>query len=98
MLGYTAINGSCIAFGILCGFNTILAAIQHTRIRKTYEMNSEAGNVAGDCLESLCCCCCVIAQDEKEVKFREEQARKSLGTKKEGYLTTNAMVFSPNSP
>jgi Cys-rich protein (TIGR01571 family) len=98
MLGYTAINGSCIAFGVLCGINGILAAIQHTRVRKAYNMNSEAGNVAGDCLTGLCCCCCVVAQDEKEVKFREEQARKPAGSKTEGYVAPTAMAFSPRSP
>lgn len=97
MLGYTAINGSCIAFGVLCGINGFLAAIQHTRVRKAYNMNSEAGNVAGDCLTGLCCCCCVVAQDEKEVKYREEQARKPAGSKKEGYVTPTPMSFTPRS-
>ncbi|KIW64640.1 hypothetical protein PV04_09563 [Phialophora macrospora] len=97
MLGYTAVNGSCIAFSVLCGINGILAAIQHTRVRKTYGMSSEAGNVVGDCLKGLCCCCCVIAQDEKEVKFREEQARKPAGsaTRNEGYVAPTSMIFSP---
>ncbi|KIX08464.1 uncharacterized protein Z518_03120 [Rhinocladiella mackenziei CBS 650.93] len=95
LLGYTAVNGSCIAFGILCGFNGVLAAIQHTRVRKTYNMNTEAGNVAGDCLKGICCCCCVVAQDEKEVKFREERARKPSGTKKEGYVAPTGMTFNP---
>ncbi|KIW91010.1 uncharacterized protein Z519_08793 [Cladophialophora bantiana CBS 173.52] len=97
MLGYTAVNGSCIAFGILCGVNGILAAIQHTRVRKTYTMSAEAGNVAGDCLKGICCCCCVVAQDEKEVKFREEQARKPAGsgTKREGYVAPTTMTFNP---
>ncbi|ETI21526.1 hypothetical protein G647_07873 [Cladophialophora carrionii CBS 160.54] len=96
MLGYTAVNGSCIAFGVLCGINGILAAIQHTRLRKTYGMSSEAGNVAGDCLKGVCCCCCVVAQDEKEVKFREEQARKPAGsaTRNEGYVAPPSMTFS----
>ncbi|EXJ55966.1 hypothetical protein A1O7_08897 [Cladophialophora yegresii CBS 114405] len=95
MLGYTAVNGSCIAFGILCGINGILAAIQHTRVRKTYGMSSEAGNVAGDCLKGVCCCCCVVAQDEKEVKSREEQARKPAGsaTRNEGYVAPTSMTF-----
>lgn len=97
MLGYTSINGSCIAFGVLCGINGFLAAIQHTRVRKAYNMNSEAGNVAGDCLTGLCCCCCVVAQDEKEVRFREEQARKAGGLKQEGYVPPTAMAFSPRS-
>ncbi|KIY04122.1 uncharacterized protein Z520_00814 [Fonsecaea multimorphosa CBS 102226] len=97
MLGYTAVNGSCIAFGLLCGVNGILTAIQHTRVRKTYNMSEEAGNVAGDCLKGICCCCCVVAQDEKEVRFREEQARKPAGsgTKKEGYVAPTTMTFNP---
>ena len=97
MLGYTAFNGSCIAFGLLCGVNGMLAAIQRTRLRKKYDMSSEAGNVAADCMKGLCCCCCVVAQDEKEVKFREEQARKPAGsaTKKEGYVAPTSMSFSP---
>ncbi|EXJ78635.1 hypothetical protein A1O1_09036 [Capronia coronata CBS 617.96] len=96
MLGYTAVNGSCIAFGVLCGVNGILAAIQHTRVRKAYHMNTEAGNIAGDCLNGCCCCCCVVAQDEKEVKFREEQARKPAGStagRREGYVAPTAMTF-----
>jgi len=97
LLGYTAVNGSCIAFGVLCGINGFLAAIQHTRVRKAYNMNSEAGNVAGDCLTGLCCCCCTVAQDEKEVKYREEQARKPAGSKKEGYVTPTTMSFTPRS-
>jgi Cys-rich protein (TIGR01571 family) len=97
MLGYTAVNGSCIAFGVLCGINGILAAIQHTRLRKTYDMNSEAGNVAGDCIKGVCCCCCVVAQDEKEVKFREEHVRKPAGSgaKREGYVAPTSMAFAP---
>lgn len=75
MLGYTAINGSCATFAILCGINGILAAIQHSRVRKTYHMGTEAGNVFSDCLKGCCCCCCTVAQDEKEVKRREESAK-----------------------
>lgn len=97
MLGYTAVNGSCIAFAVLCGFNGILAAIQHTRVRKAFNMHAEAGNVAGDCVKGMCCCCCVVAQDEKEVKFREEQGRKPLGsaTRNQGYVPPVGMTFNP---
>jgi Cys-rich protein (TIGR01571 family) len=97
MLGYTTVNGSCMAFGILCGINGILAGLQRTRLRKKYSMSNEAGDVAGDCLKGVCCCCCVVAQDEKEIKFREEQARKPAGsgTKKEGYVAPTTMTFSP---
>ncbi|KIV87345.1 hypothetical protein PV11_02897 [Exophiala sideris] len=96
MLGYTAFNGSCIAFAFLCGINGILTAIQHTRVRKTYNMSTEAGNVAGDCVKGFCCCCCVVAQDEKEVRYREEQARKpGVSTNQEGYVAPTGMNFSP---
>jgi len=96
MLGYTAINGSCIAFAILCGVNGLLAAIHHTRIRKAYEMNPEAGNVMGDCLKGICCCCCVVAQDEKEMKYREEEARRVEGhsSVNEGYVPPGGMTFT----
>ncbi|KIV93520.1 hypothetical protein PV10_04730 [Exophiala mesophila] len=93
MLGYTAVNGSCIAFGLLCGINGILAAIQHSRVRRTYNMSTEAGNVAGDCLKGICCCCCVVAQDEKEVAYREGQARKASGLKQEGYVAPTSMAY-----
>ena len=95
MLGYHPVNGSCLAFGILCGINGILAAIQHTRIRKAYGMEAQAGNVASDCLKGLCCCCCMVAQDEKEVRCREEDCRKTGHAHggKEGYIAPGGMVF-----
>ncbi|KAK5449823.1 hypothetical protein LTS15_008395 [Exophiala xenobiotica] len=97
MLGYTAVNGSCIAFAALCGVNGFLAAIQRSRIRKTYNMSTEAGNVPGDCVKGLCCCCCVVAQDEKEVRFREEQGRKPVasGNSQQGYVAPTGMTFNP---
>jgi len=97
MLGYTTVNGSCMVFAVLCGFNGILAAIQHARVRKAFNMSAEAGNVAGDCVKGICCCCCIVAQDEKEVKFREEQVRKPLGSasRDEGYVAPTGMTFRP---
>jgi hypothetical protein len=38
-----------------------------------------------------------VAQDEKEVKGREEEARK-IGTGKEGYVPPPRMTFGPPSP
>jgi Cys-rich protein (TIGR01571 family) len=90
MLGYTAVNGSCTAFGLLCGINGILAAIQHARIRRAYSMDSQAGNVISDCLKGCCCCCCTVAQDEKEVKRREDAAK---GTEVQ-YRAPSGMVFA----
>lgn len=90
MLGYTVVNGSCAAFAVLCGINGILAAIQHSRVRKGYHMGSEAGNVVSDCLKGCCCCCCTVAQDEKEVKKREDAA-KDIDTP---YQAPGGMVFA----
>jgi Cys-rich protein (TIGR01571 family) len=68
MLGYEMLNGSCMSFAVLCGCNFILAAIQHTRVRKNYGI---PGSVGSDCVRAVCCCCCTLAQDEKEIKYRE---------------------------
>lgn len=95
MLGYSTLNGSCVTWALLCGVNICLTAIQHTRIRKTYEMDSSGENVFGDCIKSICCCCCMLAQDEKEVRYREEGGRKGETDTKEGYVPPNGMTFSP---
>ena len=50
MLGYETLNGSCAVFAVLCGCNWILAAIQHTRVRKNYEI---PGSVGSDCVRGL---------------------------------------------
>lgn len=90
MLGYSAVNGSCLAWSVLCGVNMLLTAVQHTRVRRAYEMDGTAGNVAGDCVQSVCCCCCVLAQDEKEVKVREGKAGR-----RESYRSPEGMRFAP---
>lgn len=92
MLDFNSCNGSCMVFGVLCGFNAILATIQKTRVRKAYGMDpAEAGNVLDDCWKGFCCCCCSVAQDEKEMKWREEEARQVGG--KEGYVPVGGMSF-----
>ncbi|ETN45135.1 uncharacterized protein HMPREF1541_10012 [Cyphellophora europaea CBS 101466] len=106
MLGYTACNGSCVAFGLLCGINIVLAAIQKTRVRKAYELDRKlTGGVLEDLLKAACCCCCSVAQDEKEVQWREEEGRKAKGAKgakggrqptvADGYVPVGGMAFSP---
>lgn len=94
MLGYSAVNGSCVAWSVLCGVNILLTAIQHTRVRKMYGMEEGSGSVVGDCVKSICCCCCIVAQDEKEVKWREEGGRKA-GMAEKGYRSPGTMVYSP---
>ena len=76
MLGYETFNGSCAVYAVLCGCNWILAVIQHTRVRKAYEI---PGSVGSDCVRGLCCSCCTLSQDEKEMKFREGHARRNAG-------------------
>jgi Cys-rich protein (TIGR01571 family) len=92
MLGYSMFNGSCAAFAVLCGCNLILAAIQHSRLRKTYDI---PGGVGTDFANACCCCCCTLSQDEKEIKFRETRARRPAGSSGlTPYMSPQGMDFS----
>lgn len=92
MLGYSMFNGSCAAFAVLCGCNLILAAIQHSRLRRTYDI---PGGVGTDFVRACCCCCCTLSQDEKEIKYRENQARRSsVSPGAMQYLSPVGMDFS----
>lgn len=92
MLGYETLNGSCAVYAVLCGCNWILAAIQHTRIRKTYEI---PGSIGSDCVRALCCSCCTLSQDEKEMKHRENHVRQNSGPGTSGpqYATPAGMSY-----
>ena len=93
MLGYETLNGSCAVFAVLCGCNWILASIQHTRVRKTYDI---PGSVGSDCVRSLCCSCCTLAQDEKEIKYRESHKAAFTGTAANNpYATPVGMNYAP---
>jgi Cys-rich protein (TIGR01571 family) len=93
MLGYEKLNGSCVAFAVLCGCNFILAAIQHTRVRKSYGI---PGSVGSDCVRGLCCSCCTLAQDEKEIKYREGHRSGSVGRAIDyQYATPGGMSYAP---
>jgi Cys-rich protein (TIGR01571 family) len=93
MLGYSTFNGSCATFAILCGCNLILAAIQHSRLRKAYDI---PGGVGTDFVRACCCCCCTLSQDEKEIKYRETQARSFSGSARTmQYSSPKGMNFSP---
>ena len=69
-----------------------LAAIQRARIRKIYKLN---GSFGSDCVKSLCCCCCVVAQDEREVRDREEQIRRNAGPASGAYVPPGQMTYEP---
>lgn len=95
MLGYNRVNGSCVAWALLCGINGIFSGIQKTRVRRAYEMGSGSGNVFSDCLSGCCCCCCVLAQNEKEIKHREEKVSRDGAGRQEGYVPPSGMTFAP---
>jgi Cys-rich protein (TIGR01571 family) len=93
MLGYETLNGSCAVFAVLCGCNFILAAIQHTRVRKSYGI---LGSVGTDCVRGLCCSCCTLAQDEKEIKFREGNKTRFVGRAMNNqYAPPGGMNYAP---
>ncbi|KAL4802124.1 PLAC8 family-domain-containing protein [Aspergillus unguis] len=75
MLGYETCNGSCTGMALLCGFQWLLATIQHTRTRKAYAIQ---GSIASDCVRATCCTCCTLIQDEKEIRKREEERTSAL--------------------
>ena len=76
LLAYEKCNGSCGIWALACGVQGILTAIHRTRVRKLYKIE---GSVGADCMKSCCCCCCVLAQNEREVRGREEAIRKHAG-------------------
>ena len=92
LLGYDACNGSCALMAVACGFQWIFAAIQHTRIRKLYNLD---GSFGSDCLTSLCCCCCVLMQDEREVRDREESLQRHAGPVTGPYISPGSMTYAP---
>lgn len=92
MLGYESCNGSCALMSFGCGFQSLLAAIQRTRIRKLYHLEGSFGT---DCLKACCCCCCVIMQDEREVREREELIRRHAGPATGAYVAPEGMTYAP---
>lgn len=92
MLGYESCNGSCALMFFGCGFQSLLAAIQRTRVRKLYHLEGSFGT---DCLKSCCCCCCVIMQDEREVRDREELIRRQAGPATGAYVAPVGMTYAP---
>ncbi|KAL4930922.1 DUF614 domain protein [Aspergillus undulatus] len=96
MLGYETCNGSCTAMALLCGCQWLLATIQHTRIRKSYDI---PGGIASDCVRATCCICCTLIQDEKEIRKREEEraiaVRAAGATLVSQYLAPAPMSYGP---
>ncbi|KAF2008146.1 PLAC8-domain-containing protein [Amniculicola lignicola CBS 123094] len=74
MQGYSACNGSCLAFTGLacCGLSFILPMIQRGDMRARYHLQ---GNGCKDCLCACCCSPCDLTQQDKESQYHEERAR-----------------------
>lgn len=96
LLGYEACNGSCTAMALLCGCQCLLAAIQHTRTRKTYEIE---GDICTDYVRATCCICCTLIQDDREIRKREEarafSAQVSGTALRAPYLPPGPMQYPP---
>ena len=70
----------------------LLAAIHRTRVRKLYKIE---GSFGSDCMKGFCCCCCVVAQNEREVKEREELLRRHAGPVAGYVAPTGLMSYAP---
>ncbi|KAF2706015.1 PLAC8-domain-containing protein, partial [Pleomassaria siparia CBS 279.74] len=95
MLSYQTTNGHCMMMGIACGIWGLFPALQRTRLRHAYKLR---GSIGSDLLKGCCCCCCVAVQNEREMKDREENARRFAGpasTETEVYTKTGQMVYRP---
>ena len=64
--------------------------IQRGRVRRLYKIQ---GSVGDDCVKGCCCCCCVLAQDEDEVRIREEKIRRNAGPA--SYVSPVGMSYPP---
>ncbi|KAL2001539.1 hypothetical protein VTN02DRAFT_1637 [Thermoascus thermophilus] len=95
LLGYEKCNASCTVMAFLCGFQWLLATIQHTRTRKAYDIK---GDIASDCVRATCCTCCTLIQDEREIKKREENwskaARAAGATLATPYIPPSQMSYA----
>lgn len=67
--------------------------LQRTRLRHAYKLT---GSLGSDLLKGCCCCCCVAIQNEREMKDREESARRWAGpASTEIYTAPKQMVYKP---
>ncbi|OCL10694.1 PLAC8-domain-containing protein [Glonium stellatum] len=94
LLGYSATNSQCVVMSAACGLWCLFPLIQRTRLRHIYKL---AGSITGDIGRACCCCCCVTIQNEREVRDREENARRWAGpaAHAEAYSRPEQMVYAP---
>jgi len=70
----------------------MLAIIQRQRVRRSYHLSGDLGS---DCLKSFCCYCCVVAQNEREVRDREDSIRRNAGPASAAYIAPGTMIYAP---
>ncbi|KZF26946.1 PLAC8-domain-containing protein [Xylona heveae TC161] len=97
LLGYSACNGACGLMALACGLQGLITFIQHTRIRRLYNIK---GSTTGDCLCACCCIPCTLIQDEVEVRSREEGIRRWAGPASSAggasaYVPPTKMTYPP---
>lgn len=94
MLGYSATNSQCVVMSAACGLWCLFPLIQRTRLRHIYKL---AGSLTGDIGRACCCCCCVAIQNEREVRDREENARRWAGpaANAQAYSSPGQMIYAP---
>ncbi|KAF1815060.1 PLAC8-domain-containing protein [Eremomyces bilateralis CBS 781.70] len=91
MLGWRWLNGRCGMMGVACGLWCLFPLFNRTRIRHLYNLE---GSFGGDLVDACCCCCCVTVQSEREIRDREEKARRWEGPG-QGYVPPDPMVYAP---
>jgi Cys-rich protein (TIGR01571 family) len=95
MLGYSSMNGHCLAMALTCGVGLgwLFPMLQRMRIRHAYKLQGGCGD---DLLKGCCCCCCVAVQNEREVRGREESSNRWAGpASKDVYMRSGGMEYRP---
>ena len=73
-----------------CCMGTAVHSRQRDEIRYRYRLT---GSCCGDCFRHSCCGPCTLCQEEKEVKYREEELENLI--KAGNYQSSQQMVY-PN--
>lgn len=83
--GFSACNGQC--WSSFC-MGTAVHSRQRDEIRHRYRLS---GSCCGDCFRHSCCGPCTLCQEEKEVKYREEELENLI--KAGNYQSSQQMVY-----
>ncbi|KAF2453595.1 PLAC8 family-domain-containing protein [Lineolata rhizophorae] len=89
LLGWEKFNWHCGIMGAACGLWCLFPLLHRPRIRHAYRL---VGSLGSDIAASCCCCCCALIQNEREVRDREENARRFAGPGAGGPLVGSPTV------